>query len=121
MKEDNKKPPREFRLIVDDWHTNALSWDKENDLTTGEEIHVIEYSACNDLKISHDTCQKQLSDSVIDKFKLVKENQSLQTRVARLRWALQRIAEDFGTDYCDGNCMIAHEALEKDKNGDKVD
>lgn len=27
--------------------------------------------------------------------------------------ALKKIAEDFGTDYCDGNCMLARETLEE--------
>jgi len=28
-----------------------------------------------------------------------------------MREALEKIAIDFGTDYCDGNCMVAHDAL----------
>lgn len=47
MNSKNKTRAREFKLIVEDWRTNALSWSDEimNDLTTGEIIHVIEYSA----------------------------------------------------------------------------
>ncbi len=44
--------PREFKLIVEDWNTKALSWDEDNlnEITTGEVIHVIEYSAVEKLK-----------------------------------------------------------------------
>lgn len=30
-----------------------------------------------------------------------------------LRKELEKISEDFGTDYCDGNCLGAHEALKR--------
>ena len=43
--------PREFRLEVENWRTNALSWNNEsNELTLGETIHVIEYSAVEALE-----------------------------------------------------------------------
>jgi hypothetical protein len=43
MSEERK--PREFRLEVHEWHTNALPWNNEElfqPLTTGEQIHVRE-------------------------------------------------------------------------------
>lgn len=40
---------------------------------------------------------------------------SLLLECDRYRAALERIAKDFGTDACDGNTMIAHEALEGEK------
>ena len=48
------------------------------------------------------------------------ENEKLTTQLAKYKAALEEIAKDFGTDYCDGNTMIAHAALaEGDGSGEK--
>lgn len=41
------------------------------------------------------------------------EIQTLKDKLTLAIEALEEIAEDFGTDYCDGNTMIAHETLKK--------
>jgi len=71
MSDTSHKPTahREFRLEVHGWSTNALPWDSSapNQLTVGEEIHVIEYSAVQELldaleKLVPCTCQSTLLD-----------------------------------------------------------
>lgn len=40
---------------------------------------------------------------------IVKLHKKLEIAIA----ALEKIAKDFGTDYCDGNCVLARETLDK--------
>jgi hypothetical protein len=42
---------------------------------------------------------------------------TLKAQAEKLAEALAKIAEDFGTDYCDGNCLLAHETLAEHRKG----
>ena len=48
-------------------------------------------------------------------FKLDEENAKLQSALEIAVKYLEKIDEHFGTDYCSGDTMIAHEALEEIK------
>lgn len=43
------------------------------------------------------------------------ETAASESRCQKYREALDKIAKDFGTDYCDGNTMIAREALSREE------
>lgn len=84
MSEENK--PREFWIIKEPPYSTWVSDKPLCSADTDEEIHVIEYSAYKALKARH----------------------------VKLLDALKEISKEFGTDYADGNTIIAREAIEAD-------
>jgi hypothetical protein len=78
--------PREFKLIVEDWRTNAVGWDGViNDLTTGEEIHVIEYSAYENLVIEQAAHEVALAHIGKHAKALEQKVKELESRIKELK------------------------------------
>ena len=67
-------------------------------------------------KDSWDACQAEMQAEIDEaennEAKLAVKCAELIGKNQKLREALEKIAKDFGTDHCDGNTMIAKEALE---------
>jgi hypothetical protein len=58
-----------------------------------------------------------MEEAVDGEYVTYKDYAELENNLKIAKKALIKIAKDFGSDYCDGNTMIAKEALEKLKEG----
>jgi hypothetical protein len=91
----------------------------DNVIITGDHTRVIERSAYEALKkeLFTERVHSEYIEAELEQLKRDCGTCSAKRDTLKLKEALMRIAKGFGTDYCDGNTMIAKEALEKLKEG----
>lgn len=78
--------PREFKLIVEPWRTNALPWgDELNDLTTGEEIHVIEFEAYEALQNVNEAINRANEKASYENYALAEQNKILREALEMIK------------------------------------